>query len=694
MRQLRGPGFRVFLELARVTQINYSAAGTFAAAPTKYFIYDSASLSGTAMANAVGRLAEAYTGSSKYTDEYFSYDKDGNLTDTWESTPGSGIYDHVSASYWPNGLPDQLSVPGVPTITYTPDGEGRVSSVSANGTNLLSSASYAIGSANLVTTLTYGSGDSDTATVNLASGEPTQYQFAINGSTDTGNLSWNSNGTLSSLDITDNLNSSDTQNCTFAYDDLGRLGSNTGNGGVSCGTNWGQDFSFDAFGNISTSGNLSFQPTSYSNNQISGWSLNGQSVAYNGDGDLISDPFHTFAWDASNELEAMDSSITLVRDALGRVVEIDDGTIKQEVLYAPFGGKIALMSGANLNTAWIPLANGAEAVYNGSGFEYFRHPDWLGSSRLASTWSRGVYSDTTYSPYGVAYDSSGTSDLDFTGHNSLITNPSSSEVLSDFMFREYSSLQGRWIQPDPAGLAAVNPADPQSWNRYAYVNNQPLNSIDLFGLDSGTQCASQVNMLYPNPYDPQGPAIYGPTIAQSPYQNCGQVLDNETANEIILNFIYNNPSNITNGPSNVYAGPGGINGGGGSVINYLNSLLENLMSPYNGPLPNCMTESGKNILHAGMTGASDFVRGAGEFISNIMQAFSFYTFGKTLQYASIMGLAYPLQSSVFRSGMQSALDLSEYGDLVSPIAMIISIDVATVKGGLQTITEALNGQCH
>src|SRR5258705_7849672 len=35
---------------------------------------------------------------------------------------------------------------------------------------------------------------------------------------------------------------------------------------------------------------------------------------------------------------------------------------------------------------------------------------------------------------------------------------------------------------DPAGLAAVNPSNPQSWNRYAYVLNNPLNSIDPLGL--------------------------------------------------------------------------------------------------------------------------------------------------------------------------------------------------------------------
>ena len=39
------------------------------------------------------------------------------------------------------------------------------------------------------------------------------------------------------------------------------------------------------------------------------------------------------------------------------------------------------------------------------------------------------------------------------------------------------------MTPDPAGMAAVDPTNPQSWNRYAYVMNNPLNFIDFVGLE-------------------------------------------------------------------------------------------------------------------------------------------------------------------------------------------------------------------
>src|SRR5271165_6925432 len=45
------------------------------------------------------------------------------------------------------------------------------------------------------------------------------------------------------------------------------------------------------------------------------------------------------------------------------------------------------------------------------------------------------------------------------------------------------AAQGRWLVPDPAGLAAVDITNPQTWNRYVYVANNPLAVTDPLGLD-------------------------------------------------------------------------------------------------------------------------------------------------------------------------------------------------------------------
>jgi RHS repeat-associated protein len=58
--------------------------------------------------------------------------------------------------------------------------------------------------------------------------------------------------------------------------------------------------------------------------------------------------------------------------------------------------------------------------------------------------------------------------------------------LDYFGFRYYSGAQGRWTSPDKPFIDQ-HPGNPQSWNLYAYVQNNPLNRIDPFGLKSSAQ---------------------------------------------------------------------------------------------------------------------------------------------------------------------------------------------------------------
>jgi len=144
----------------------------------------------------------------------------------------------------------------------------------------------------------------------------------------------------------------------------------------------------------------------------------------------------------------------------------------------PLGGKFAVMNGQTLQKGFIPLPTGAKAIYTSSGLTYYRHHDQVGSSRLATTPSQTLYSSTAYAPFGEPYKQAGTTDLSFTGQDQ-----DTISGMHDFQDRRFIPVQGRWLTPDPAGLSAVNMANPQSWNRYAYVNNNPLAMIDPFGDD-------------------------------------------------------------------------------------------------------------------------------------------------------------------------------------------------------------------
>jgi RHS repeat-associated protein len=477
--------------LHRATSVTYPTGTYSASTPTKKFVYDSATVNSTAMCNAKTRLAEAYTCtgacSAKITDLGFSYSARGETTDVWESTPHSSGYYHLTASYWAHGALDSLTgMTGVPTIFYGAsdgsglDGEGRVTKVTAStGTNPVTGVTYTssgtsqpIGS---LTQATYGSLDSDNFSFDPSTGRLTQYKFNVGTApqTDIGNLTWNANGTLQQLAITDGLNTANSQTCNHGYDDLARAAS------VNCGAPWSQTFSLDPFGNLSKSGTSNFAAGYVltgggTNNRIQ--SLPGVTVTYDANGNLTSDGTHSHSWDSSGNAIGVDT-VSFTYDALNRAVEQGNGSAFTEIVYAPTGGKIALMNSTTLVKAFVSLPGGGTAVYNGSGLQFFRHSDHLGSSRLATTTSRTLFFDGAYAPYGEDYVKTGTTDLSFTGQNQDAVSG-----IYDFMFRKYNPVHGRWISPDPAGMGAANPANPQSWNRYTYVSNNPLALTDPLGL--------------------------------------------------------------------------------------------------------------------------------------------------------------------------------------------------------------------
>lgn len=489
-------GCYTYDKLHRVLTITYT--GGTNNTPTKNFVYDAATVNGVSMPYAKGQLAEAYTGSStsKITDIGFGYSQRGEPTDVYELTPHSGGYYHTSASYWAHGALNAVSgIPGVPTLYYgSPqtdgsglDGEGRPIKVTVSGTTqtpvtavqyTTSGTTQPIGS---LTGVTFGSGDSDAFSYDTNTGRMKGYQFNV-GTTSKSSvaaLNWNPNGTLGQLAITDALNSNDTQTCTYAHDDLVRIASvNCVNGSTNL---WNQTFGFDPFGNITKSvptggTGTSFAPT-YNTSTNHFATLPTGTPTYDSNGDVTSDGLHSYQWDADGNSVVVDS-VAVTYDALDRAVEQNRSGSYTQIVYGPGSGKLALTNGQTLQKAFLPLPGAARAVYNSSGLSYYGHTDWLGSQRLGSTPTQTSSFSAGYGPYGESYGTTGTPDLSFTGQNQDTV-----AGLYDFLYREYNPTDGRWVSPDPMGLGAVDPGSPQTWNRYAYVANNPLSSVDQQGLD-------------------------------------------------------------------------------------------------------------------------------------------------------------------------------------------------------------------
>jgi len=475
--------------LHRPTGITYPSGPYAANTPPKTLIYDATTFTCPNGSNVKGRLAEAFTGPStaKITDIAYCYSPRGEITDAFESTPNSGGYYHTTASYWANGATATLGgVPGLSAWAFTPDGEGRALTATwGTSYNWVTGTTYY--PTYPQTTVTFGNGDSDVYGYDANTGRMNQFQFTVGATPKTlaGAVGWNPNGTLGTLGVTDPFNASNTQNCSYGYDDLARVsGVNCVNGST---TVWNQSFSPDAFGNLSKSGSSSFAATYLLTN---GTTNNREQTVgscvptYDANGNLTKDCSFssppTYAWDADgNPTNLRGASLTY--DALDREVEIASGSAYTQILYSPIG-KLGLMNGQTAKTIRVLLPGGSTAELIGATgtTRHTLHSDWLGTARLSTTYvDRTVAYDTGYAPYGENYAGSGgsSSDLDFTGQFQ-----DTMSGLYDFLYREYDPVQGRWISPDPAGMAAVDPSNPQSWNRYAYVLNNPLSHTDPLGL--------------------------------------------------------------------------------------------------------------------------------------------------------------------------------------------------------------------
>jgi RHS repeat-associated protein len=482
--------------LHRLTYVSYVSGPNSANSQNKGFIYDAASVLGLTLSNPLGRLSVAYTcsgtGCSWTGWEAFSYDASGQIIDQYQRTANGNTTYHVQESYFANGATLWLqgffgtgtTAPFTDQIGSGVDGEGRRFGIW--DTNLPNTPIWqwtAYNAASQPTQLSLNSG-TESFTYNPNSGRMTQWQSSASTNTQTGSLTWNANGTLNQLVIADNYNSGNAQTCLYGYDDLTRLLS------ANCGSPWSQTFTYDPFGNITKSGSLSFMPTYGAGNHIS--SVPGKSILYDGMGNMTADNLgNTYSYDAEGRPVSVNNTvntITTLFDAFNRPMEIYNGSSYTDIVYAPDGNRFALMNQGTVQKYMVPMVAGLQLVYpSGGGTPYYRHADWLGSSRFAADLTGTMVYDGAYAPFGEnyaeKYPQNAAPDRSFTGQTQDVIKGQTGNY--DFLFREQSSSQGRWLVPDPAGLAAVDPTNPQTWNRYAYVANNPLNATDPLGLYCG-----------------------------------------------------------------------------------------------------------------------------------------------------------------------------------------------------------------
>lgn len=132
---------------------------------------------------------------------------------------------------------------------------------------------------------------------------------------------------------------------------------------------------------------------------------------------------------------------------------------------------------ASLGESGAPLVQGGGAP--NETIEYYTH-DAIGSVRMVFDPAGNVIGQATYSPFGQEIAGTmGMPSQRFTGQER-----DHEAQLDYFNSRSYQYRTGRFSSVDP--IFAGSAADPQSWNRYSYVSNNPLAFVDPSGAQQTT----------------------------------------------------------------------------------------------------------------------------------------------------------------------------------------------------------------
>jgi RHS repeat-associated protein len=190
---------------------------------------------------------------------------------------------------------------------------------------------------------------------------------------------------------------------------------------------------------------------------------------------MVSDASHTYT-DAENRLTQVDggATATYAYDAYGRRVQKVAGGATTEYIYDQSGHVVDEANQSNvLQAAYVYLGDTLLAQYE-YNLTLFIHKDHLGSTRVMTDLAGTIYDSMDYLPFGEQIVGGSTSTRKFTGKER-----DGETQLDNFEARYMSSSLGRFMSADDSKY--INPADPQTFNLYSYVANNPLNAVDPTG---------------------------------------------------------------------------------------------------------------------------------------------------------------------------------------------------------------------
>jgi RHS repeat-associated protein len=271
----------------------------------------------------------------------------------------------------------------------------------------------------------------------------------------------------------------------YEYDSLQRLVK-----AYTTDAEWGQEYSYDGFGNMSAQTGVTGKGTvpvfsltlNSAKNQVSNWSYDS-----NGNVTQMGAGGPTYTYDVETRLiSSTASTATYAYDSENR--RIFDGSDNSYTFWTPDGRAILRYTLAVQFNAqsgvWEQVAVPKETrLYFAGKLIGVANPtqrpvvsEALVTDRLGSVRSRGTQS-MRYFPYGQEMVATAN------GKDKFGTYFRDAGTGLDYAHqRYYRPGTGRFMTADPY-VASGGPASPSSWNRYAYVEGDPVNYLDPSGLD-------------------------------------------------------------------------------------------------------------------------------------------------------------------------------------------------------------------
>ncbi|MGH9948407.1 MAG: RHS repeat domain-containing protein [Pyrinomonadaceae bacterium] len=425
----------------------------------------------------------------------FRYDKVGQVKKHTQSI-GSESY----LQEYGYNLAGQLTSQKYPSgkvVTNTIDNFGRLATVADGARTLLSAVTF--NNQGLLSQLNLGNGNHETFSYNdrfqmtsqsLMKGTTVmqKYDYGYGEIDGSGNLdAAKNNGQLGSIEGFIGTAKQWTQK--FQYDSIGRLKQAEERRGDTDALTYKQVFDFDRFGNLYRK--AANNPTTGQANPLPYTPIEDSDISkstnrfttettYNEAGMVTSDDKFrdmAFSYDANGRMVKATRSETpdawTVYDALGNRVAAKVSDVWRFSIYDAFGKLVAEYGQAD------------EGV---GGISYIQQ-DWQGSVRTVTNSNGFVVSRTDHTAFGESIPNGTGLRSTAQGYWGTIatrqgyglTERDEATGLDHTWFRKNEGQAGRWTSPDPYN-GSMRIGDPQTFNRYSYVVNQPTNFIDPSGL--------------------------------------------------------------------------------------------------------------------------------------------------------------------------------------------------------------------